>query len=406
MATRLNYSIGIVRQLMADLRGRMRPGGLAGSLPKAARDSQFFIVTGAGRSGTSAVARVLHESGVRIGRNLAPASDVNAEGFYEDLDVVLLHERMLTELGMAGMWQSQRWPWRSTVRAVAQRYRADMAALIAGAADGWKDPRFSITLEAWLPLLPLRPKVIICLRSPEAYVESVMRVYGLIDRRAVERQWARHYRRLLDVIRDYRLEAICIEYDTLVERTEETVAALASFVGRPLRGEYVSPPLRRHGAYVAPRYRELYEEVLRLAPQDLRHGIPAARDEHHTPRAPSDRYAERAESVIARVRAAKAAWEVEVCMPEPAADATTRARSSQYQTLVVAAQEELAGLEPPPELAADHELTVREVNVQRMIVELMLAALSGDAIDTGMLKAAVRAWRRFGGRKAFRRASG
>src|SRR3990170_2649377 len=120
MATRLNYSIGIVRQLMTDLRGRMRPGGLAGSLPNALRDSQFFIVTGAGRSGTSAVARVLHESGVRIGRNLAPASDVNAEGFYEDLDVVLLHERMLTELGMAGMWQSQRWPWRSTVLAVAQ----------------------------------------------------------------------------------------------------------------------------------------------------------------------------------------------------------------------------------------------------------------------------------------------
>jgi len=226
----------------------------------------MIIVTGAGRSGTSAVARVLHESGVRMGHNLAEATEDNPEGFYEELPVVLLHERMLRDLRMSGLWQPQslRWARRPTVLAVAQRYRDAMAALAADALDGWKDPRFSITLEAWLPSLPAQPKVIVCLRSPAACAESVQRVFGLVELQAARRQWARHYRRLLDVIRDYELEATCVEYDSLVERPEETVAALAAFVGRPLRAEYVDAPLRRHVQPVPEQYRKLYEEVASL----------------------------------------------------------------------------------------------------------------------------------------------
>jgi hypothetical protein len=227
----------------------------------------MIIVTGAGRSGTSAVARVLHESGVRMGSDLAEATEDNVEGFYEELPVVLLHERMLRDLRMSGIWgatQTRRWARRATVLAVAKRYREVMAMLAASALDGWKDPRFSITLEAWLPSLPARPKVIVCLRSPEAYAESVQRTFGLVEPEAARRQWACHYRRLLDVIRDYRLEATCVEYDALVERPEDTVAALAAFVGRPLCAQYVAAPLRRHVRAVPDQHRGLYEEVVSL----------------------------------------------------------------------------------------------------------------------------------------------
>src|SRR3972149_5462355 len=105
----------------------------------------MIIVTGAGRSGTSAVARVLHESGVRMGHDLAEATEDNAEGFYEELPVVLLHERMLRDLHMSGLWQPQslRWARRPTVLAVAERYRDAMAALAAGAPDGREGPPLS-----------------------------------------------------------------------------------------------------------------------------------------------------------------------------------------------------------------------------------------------------------------------
>jgi hypothetical protein len=224
------------------------------------------------------VARVLHESGVRLGNDLAEATEDNVEGFYEELPVVLLHERMLGDLRMSGIWhaQSLRWAGRATVLSVAERYRDEMAALAAGALDGWKDPRFSITLEAWLPFLQ-KPKVVVCLRSPEAYAHSVQRVFGLVELEAARRQWARHYRRLLAVIRDYQLGAICVEYDALIERPTETVAALSAFIGRPLRAEYVDAPLRCHVRPVPERYRGLYKRALRLS--GVRDQWPWVRDE-------------------------------------------------------------------------------------------------------------------------------
>ena len=155
-----------------------------------------------------------------MGTEFAEPSDANPDGFYEEMGVWWVHARLFRELGMSNFWRPGRWPWRSTVLAMASGYREEMRAVIAGAADGWKDPGFAVILEAWLPFLPARPKVVVCLRSPQAHTASVSRLYGLVDGEMVDRQWARHYRRLLDVIRDYELDATCVEYDALVEHPE------------------------------------------------------------------------------------------------------------------------------------------------------------------------------------------
>ncbi len=266
-----------------------------------------------------------------------------------------------------------------------------MAGLVTSATDGWKDPRFSITLEAWLPLLPSRTKLIVCLRSPAAYAESVVRVYGLVDRAAAERQWARLYQRLLAVIREHALEAICIEYDTLVEQPEETVAALASFIGRPLSAEHVNAPLRRHVSAVPERYRALYEGVLQLSPE--RQGPRAkgqgqrAREDATGVEIPAAEADRRAGEVAENVRSARRVWEAQVHMPKPAASAEARAASEAYRSVLCEAQRELAVLSAPPHVA-------REIDLQRMIVELTLAALAED--DPRTMRAAVRAWKRFG----------
>ena len=64
MATRLHYALPFAAQLIASTTRRLR-----GKRPTAApaEGRPFIIVTGLGRSGTSAVARVLHESGVLLG---------------------------------------------------------------------------------------------------------------------------------------------------------------------------------------------------------------------------------------------------------------------------------------------------------------------------------------------------
>lgn len=437
MATRLNYVVPIARQLLLDAGRRLRPGGLAASIAAPSQGKPFIIVTGAGRSGTSAVARVLHESGVRMGSEFDPPSEFNLEGFYEEIGVRWLNEQILTELGMTGILRWSRWPWRSTVLAVAasSKYGEQMDELVSNATDGWKDPQFSVTLEAWLPHLSRRPKVVVCLRSPDACVDSATRRYGLVDRPTMRRRWSKQYHRMLDVIRDYKLEATCIEYDALVEHPEETTADLAEFVGHPLNAEYVNPPLRRFRQPVPKKYAPLYQEVRALAGKRSaalalaagRSEAAAAEDDSASPvmiasrraGAPEplgdegvqsiDAYIQRVNEIDLRTQALKAVWTVQVGLPRPKltqferlgltlpqAMEQTRAASAAYSSTLREAQDQLGALDPPPGFERYHELTQRQVNLERTVAELMLAAIQGEAPDRRILKRTMDAWRRFG----------
>ncbi len=374
----------------------------------------FLIVTGAGRSGTSAVARVLHESGVRMGHRLAPPSEANPEGFYEDLDVVALNERILADVDMSDPWRPERWASRSEVLEAVGAYRDEMAALAGEALDGWKDPRFSITLEAWLDTLPSRPNVIVCLRSPEAYAASVTNVYGLVKPARAMREWARHYRRLLAVIRARRLSATCVEYDALVERPAEVVEELATFVGRPLDARYVAPALRRQYGPVPEAYRALYERVAeiggsRVEGRGSRSG-PGVRGQGSrvkervessfaslrpgSSRVETKGYGALAERLVARLNDARAAWESAVSMPSFEQTDEVRGACEAYNALLTEAQREIVELVPPAALLRNYEALRGRINLERMIAQLALnAASSGDGRARRM---AARAWRKSG----------
>ncbi|MDZ4278723.1 MAG: sulfotransferase, partial [Dehalococcoidia bacterium] len=155
----------------------------------------------------------------------------------------------------------EQWPEREEVLRAAAKHHETMARLAAEADGGWKDPRFALTLEAWLPHLAVPPKVVVCLRSPEAFVRSVTSIFGLYSQESLERWWANHLRRTLDVVRDYRLEATSVAYEELVAQPEATVARLSSFVGRPLDARFIEPDLRQFAQPVPERHAALYEEV-------------------------------------------------------------------------------------------------------------------------------------------------
>jgi len=270
----------------------------------------MIIVTGSGRSGTSAVARVLHESGISMGRDLLGPTEFNARGYYEERDVVAMNDRILAGCGLRPAdgslsrlhltlmraLGSTRLPAarrktasRAEVLTIAARYGEAMQGLGANvpSSGGLKDPRFCWTLEAWLPYFSKEPRVIVCLRSPEAIAASVMRIYGLVEtgerreyssRRhrkmlkfledvvtAAGEFWSNQYQRLLEVIDALQLEATCVEYDALNNDPEGTVARLAGFVGRPLDPRYIEAPLRHYTASVPERYSQLYERVLALS---------------------------------------------------------------------------------------------------------------------------------------------
>jgi len=223
-----------------------------------------FLITGSGRSGTSAVARLLHEAGLALGHDLIEPDEHNAEGYFEERRLIEINDYILRDAGL-GPWFTT--ATRKQVLDAAKPHEEAMRALVAEATPAWKDPRFCWTLEAWLPLLPAPPAVIVCLRSPREVVASTLRYYaqaGDEAERAVLHVWRTQYERLLEVIRDHRLRATCVEYGALHRAPKRTAAALSRFVGRRLDSALVRKDLRHHRSDVPSELRALYDSVLTL----------------------------------------------------------------------------------------------------------------------------------------------
>jgi hypothetical protein len=224
----------------------------------------MFLVCGSGRSGTSAVARVLHDSGIEMGRDLIAADEANPEGYFEERGVVAMNDALLNDVGLHRWFATAS---RSELLAAAQARGKAMATLAAAATAGWKDPRFCWTLEAWLEVLAPPPRIIVCLRSPAEVIASTLRYYGLAGdepERAAAHTWRVEYERLLEVIAEYRLDAVCVEYASLLSDREATLARLSAFVGCPLDAAGLRSDLRHHRAEIAAGDAELYARVAAL----------------------------------------------------------------------------------------------------------------------------------------------
>jgi hypothetical protein len=224
----------------------------------------MLIITGSGRSGTSAVARMVHEAGISVGHDLIPADQWNAEGYFEERPVIELNDAILNDCGL------NKWFAEASREQIlcAGRGRADaMRALVRNATPAWKDPRFSWTLEAWMELLPEKPRLIVCLRSPVEVIASTLRYYGQTSggaRKAVEHTWRCEYERLLDVIDDYRLDAAPVEFSRLHSFPAATARRLSRFVGVRLDPSFIRRDLRHHRSRVPARLRDLYARIRAL----------------------------------------------------------------------------------------------------------------------------------------------
>jgi hypothetical protein len=224
----------------------------------------MFLITGSGRSGTSAVAQILHESGISVGRDLIEPDEHNAEGYFEERQLVLINDAILNAAGIGAWFTSAT---RAQIIDASQEYVEHMVALEADATPAWKDPRLCWTLEAWISVLSERPRIIVCLRSSAEVVASTLRYYaqaGDDAEAAVTHVWRCHYERLLEVIDAYRLEAICIDYGELFTNPEGAIAPIEAFVGRPLDVSTVRRDLRHHAVETPPELRDLYAKVKSL----------------------------------------------------------------------------------------------------------------------------------------------
>jgi hypothetical protein len=133
-------------------------------------------VLGMHRSGTSAIASLLDPIGVHLGSNADLRDDAAGDpnGYWEHRGLKAVSEDLLHRLGadwhrppiLAAGWQDT--ADLDDLRAHARRVvdaHVEQARSAGRALWGWKDPRTSITLPFWTPLLP-DARYVVCLRHP------------------------------------------------------------------------------------------------------------------------------------------------------------------------------------------------------------------------------------------------
>ncbi len=180
-----------------------------------------LLVLGMHRSGTSATAGVCHLLGVEFGSRLLPPAPDNDEGFWEQEDVLHVHEELLAAIGSA--WDDVRaLPEDWLNHPATATYREKITGILGPKFSDsplWcvKDPRMCRLVPFWLAVLRdlgCEPRFLLVGRNP-LEVAGSLATRNSIPAPKSQLLWLRH---LIDAERDTRGHPRAfITYDALLQ---------------------------------------------------------------------------------------------------------------------------------------------------------------------------------------------
>jgi hypothetical protein len=225
-------------------------------------ESKALLILGMHRSGTSALTRVCNLLGADLGDRLMPAAADNERGFWEQEDVVVLHEALLRNILAA--WNDvfplpHDWLTNPHI-AIFQKKLSELLGELFSSSALWaiKDPRLSITLPAWLPVLEKHtasPVAVLALRHPLEVANSLLKR----DRIPLSEGFAiwLHYT-LMAEKHSRNMKRVVISYPDLLENPEHTCSVISTRLGfvwphafetkQSEIASFLTPELRHHAA--------------------------------------------------------------------------------------------------------------------------------------------------------------
>lgn len=145
--------------------------------------SNILIIAGMHRSGTSLIAQWLYRCGLQLGDEFLGPDITNADGHFEDVDFVTLHETLLQDMGLPASGLTDVY-FRHIPAEARERIKELVVHKSGGnAAFGWKDPRTCLFLEEYSALFP-EAYYLIVVRDFAAVVHSLVnRIYRWKDQK-------------------------------------------------------------------------------------------------------------------------------------------------------------------------------------------------------------------------------
>jgi len=210
--------------------GRRRP-----TVPRPPAKQPIIVVLGMHRSGTSVIARGLEALGVSLGDNLMkPVAGYNEKGFFEDMDVYRLNERLLGKMGST--WHTLTPLEADALRGPRFTAERQEAANILRTKLGvmpfaFKDPRTAVLLPLWQCVfedLGLDDRYVIAVRNPLESAASLEARDGMAPAKAML-LWSKH---LLDALQHSQgRQRVFVSFDRILSAPGEQLGRLAAGLG-------------------------------------------------------------------------------------------------------------------------------------------------------------------------------
>jgi hypothetical protein len=237
-----------------------------------------LVVSGMHRSGTSLTAALLASAGVDIGDHLLGADAANPRGHFEDVDLLLFHQRALAANGMSADGFVAAGEPEVPALMLAEAHDIVAGRRAKGRLWGWKEPRTVLFLEFWERLLP-EARFVFVFRRPWEVLDSLFRrgnAEFLAEPRLALAVWHHYNERILRFARRAAGRCLVVDAAQVVEDQAGFAAAVRTRLDLPVG--FPSPQCERslyhsdHASWrpwlvrqLDPRAWELYLELRSLA---------------------------------------------------------------------------------------------------------------------------------------------
>ncbi len=200
---------------------------------------RIIIVLGMHRSGTSALTRGLTILGADPGSHLmSPMPDNNEKGFFEDLDLYALNEKLLASLGRT--WQTLLPVLPAELEGPAiQKHKLEAVTLLRSKIEStdifcMKDPRFSYLLPFWQDIcerLHVHVSYVIATRNPLSVTQSLSKRDGTDPGKSYY-LWLEHM--LSSISHTIGKEYVVVDYDKLMAAPVRQIHRISDSLALPL----------------------------------------------------------------------------------------------------------------------------------------------------------------------------